>query len=95
MYTSNNALVPDPEKEPDQLTSNPSEWPLLLRGLRMCGWGDDVIKVYLLGNPIIWWSGFAAIIALLATSAIHVLRWQRGYPGSSGTSFSCILFKLS
>ncbi|KAJ3415012.1 Protein O-mannosyltransferase 2 [Chytridiales sp. JEL 0842] len=54
MWTSNNALTPDPDREPDNLTSSPYQWPLLLVGLRMCGWGDNDIKFFLLGHPIIW-----------------------------------------
>jgi len=77
MYTSNNALVPDPTKEPDQLTSNPSEWPLLIKGLRMCGWGDDVFKVYLIGNPFVWWLGAAALLCIVGLLGIHMLLEQR------------------
>ncbi|CAG8492324.1 10528_t:CDS:10 [Paraglomus occultum] len=60
MYTSNNALIPDRDKE-DILASTPDQWPLLTVGLRMCGWADDAIKFYLLGNPIVWWSGTASL----------------------------------
>ena len=37
MMTSNNALIPDPDKE-DILASKPFDWPFLHLGLRMCGW---------------------------------------------------------
>lgn len=40
MMTSNNALVPDPDKQ-DDLASMPWQWPLLNVGLRMCGWDDS------------------------------------------------------
>ena len=40
--TSNNALVPDPDKE-DIIASSPVDWPFLHLGMRMNGWGD--------GNP--------------------------------------------
>ena len=39
MLTSNNALVPDPDKQ-DDLASQFWQWPLLHVGLRMCGWDD-------------------------------------------------------
>jgi len=40
MMTSNNALVPDPDKQ-DDLASKWWQWPFLHVGLRMCGWNDD------------------------------------------------------
>jgi dolichyl-phosphate-mannose-protein mannosyltransferase len=39
MMTSNNALVPDPDKQ-DDLASQAWQWPVLHVGLRMCGWDD-------------------------------------------------------
>ncbi|KAJ3104533.1 Protein O-mannosyltransferase 2 [Physocladia obscura] len=54
MWTTNNALTPDDTKEPDALTSKPLQWPFMEVGLRMCGWGDNELKFYLLGNPIVW-----------------------------------------
>jgi hypothetical protein len=55
MMTSNNALVPDPDKE-DILASKPFDWPWLYLGLRMCGWAAEQSKYYLIGNPIVWYS---------------------------------------
>ncbi|KAG9045476.1 Protein O-mannosyltransferase 2 [Tulasnella sp. UAMH 9824] len=78
MMTSNNALVPDPDKE-DILASTPSEWPWLHTGLRMCGWGDDQIKFYLLGHPLIWWGGTLSLILSLFVVAVYLLRMQRHY----------------
>ncbi|CAG8470781.1 14951_t:CDS:2, partial [Gigaspora rosea] len=43
MYTSNNALIPDPDKE-DILASHPLQWPLLQVGIRICGWDDKAVK---------------------------------------------------
>jgi dolichyl-phosphate-mannose-protein mannosyltransferase len=78
MWTSNNALVPDPDKD-DILASLPTDWPFLHLGLRMCGWGDGQIKFYLLGTPIIWW--FSSISLLLGMGLVgwYILRMQRGY----------------
>ena len=39
MMTSNNALVPDPDKQ-DDLASQAWQWPILHVGLRMCGWDE-------------------------------------------------------
>ncbi|KAF8928797.1 Protein O-mannosyltransferase 2 [Dissophora ornata] len=78
MMTSNNALIPDPDKE-DVLASNPSQWPFLAVGLRMCGWGDDKAKFYLLGNPIVWWGSILSIIGFTLTLAFYIVRRQRKF----------------
>lgn len=76
--TSNNALIPDPDKE-DILASAPTDWPFLHLGLRMCGWGDSQTKYYLLGTPIIWWAGSTSLIISLIVLGIYLLRQQRKY----------------
>ncbi|GBE81826.1 Dolichyl-phosphate-mannose--protein mannosyltransferase 2 [Sparassis crispa] len=78
MMTSNNALVPDPDKE-DILASKPLDWPFLRLGLRMCGWGDNQTKYYLLGTPIIWWGGTISLGAGLLAFGVYLLRMQRKF----------------
>ncbi|RXK40898.1 dolichyl-phosphate-mannose-protein mannosyltransferase [Tremella mesenterica] len=78
MWTSNNALVPDPDKE-DILASKPGDWPFLRLGLRMCGWGDSQIKYYLLGTPIIWWASSVSLFVGLGLAGWYLLRMQRQY----------------
>ncbi|KAI8387311.1 Dolichyl-phosphate-mannose-protein mannosyltransferase-domain-containing protein [Blakeslea trispora] len=76
MWTSNNALTPDPDKY-DILSSVPSEWPFVTVGLRMCGWGENDVKYYLLGNPIVWWISIASIIMFCLTTSFYIVRMQR------------------
>ncbi|KAF5322974.1 hypothetical protein D9611_009308 [Ephemerocybe angulata] len=78
MMTSNNALIPDPDKE-DILASKPFDWPFLHLGLRMCGWGDNQIKYYLMGTPVVWWGSTISLGVALLTFAVYILRWQRKY----------------
>ncbi|KAI0063415.1 glycosyltransferase family 39 protein [Artomyces pyxidatus] len=78
MMTSNNALIPDPDKE-DILASKPTDWPVLRLGLRMCGWGDNQTKYYLLGTPIIWWGSTVSLIVGLSAFALYMFRAQRRY----------------
>jgi hypothetical protein len=78
MWTSNNALVPDPDKE-DILASKPLDWPFLKLGLRMCGWGDNQIKFYLLGTPIIWWWSTISLGLALLVVGWYAARMQRQY----------------
>ncbi|KIK71186.1 glycosyltransferase family 39 protein [Collybiopsis luxurians FD-317 M1] len=83
MMVSNNALIPDPDKE-DLLASKPWEWPFLSVGLRMCGWGDQQIKYYLMGNPIIWWGG-AVSLAVTAFVALGLVIRRQRYGGGKGS----------
>ncbi len=78
MMTSNNALVPDPDKQ-DDLASKPWQWPLLNVGLRMCGWDDNIVKYFLLGNPAVYWGSTFSLGLLLVMVAWYAIRWQRGY----------------
>ena len=78
MMTSNNALVPDPDKQ-DDLASQFWQWPILNVGLRMCSWSNDVIKYFLLGNPAVYWGSTASLGAIGLLVAWYLVRWQRGY----------------
>lgn len=56
--------------------SNPTDWPLLLRGINY--WVKNNTQVYLMGNAIVWWAALAAIFAFGVHFVISVLRWQSG-----------------
>ncbi|KAK4539893.1 hypothetical protein LTR36_010287 [Oleoguttula mirabilis] len=70
MWTTNAGLV-----ESHAWDSRPPSWPMLRRGINF--WGKDHRQIYLIGNPLIWWSSTAAIALYLAFKALAVLRWQR------------------
>lgn len=76
MWNTNNALIPDPDKN-DILSSNPTQWPLVSAGLRMCGWDNKTVKFYLLGNPSVWWSSFAAIVTFTISTLVYIIRQRR------------------
>lgn len=78
MMTSNNALVPDPDKQ-DDLASKWWQWPILHVGLRMCSWDDKVTKYFLLGNPFIYWGSTASLGVFALVVFWYLVRWQRGY----------------
>jgi len=78
MMTSNNALIPDPDKE-DILASLPTDWPLMRLGLRMCAWVNMQTKYYLIGTPIIWWGTTASLVISVLALGIYVFRMQRRY----------------
>lgn len=55
--------------------SRPESWPILRRGINF--WGRNHRQVYLLGNPVVWYSSTLAIVVYIMFKAIAVLRWQR------------------
>lgn len=63
--------------------SRPASWPVLRRGINF--WGKDNRQIYLLGNPVIWWSSTVAIVIFVALKGLATLRWQRGYKDYSNT----------
>ncbi|KAL7271710.1 Dolichyl-phosphate-mannose--protein mannosyltransferase 2 [Rhizina undulata] len=78
MMTSNNALVPDPDKQ-DDLASEFWQWPILHVGLRMCSWDDNIIKYFLLGNPVVYLGSTISLAVLVVLVLFYLVRWQRGY----------------
>lgn len=82
MWKTNAGLV-----ESHAWDSRPSAWPLLRRGINF--WGKDHRQIYLLGNPVIWWSSTLAIVAYIAFKALAVVRWQR----ACGDYSSSVTFK--
>ncbi|ORX92558.1 PMT-domain-containing protein [Basidiobolus meristosporus CBS 931.73] len=76
MWKTNNALVPDSDRI-DKLASAPVDWPLLNTALRMCSWGNEDTKYWLIGHPVIWWGGAASIVIFASIYAAQVIASQR------------------
>ncbi|WWD18305.1 hypothetical protein CI109_102755 [Kwoniella shandongensis] len=57
--------------------SRPQSWPVLRRGINF--WVKDHRQVYLIGNPVVWWSSTLAIALYLGMRALFVLREKRGF----------------
>ncbi|POS87721.1 glycosyltransferase family 39 protein [Erysiphe pulchra] len=72
MWNTNAGLV-----ESHTWESRPPSWPILQRGINF--WGKNNRQIYLIGNPIIWWSSSFAILMYVIIKGFAVLRWQRGY----------------
>ncbi|XP_044129402.1 protein O-mannosyl-transferase 2 isoform X2 [Bufo gargarizans] len=75
MLRANSGLKP---KE-HEVTSKPWHWPINYQGLRFSGVNATDFRIYLLGNPVIWWLnlGGLALYAVLALCAAVSLR--RGF----------------
>lgn len=76
MMATNNALVPDNEKQ-DDLASQYWQWPTLHTGIRMCSWADDKIKYYLIGSPATTWTSSVGVVLFCFITLYHLIRWQR------------------
>ena len=89
MFQGNAGLKP---KE-GEITSRPWQWPinyrveamlltptiltyLLLQGQFFSG---SSYRVYLLGNPVIWWSNLGFLFVFVVIFACNAIRQQRGY----------------
>ncbi|TGO56962.1 hypothetical protein BCON_0071g00160 [Botryotinia convoluta] len=72
MWHTNAGLV-----ESHAWDSRPDSWPILRRGINF--WGKDNRQIYLIGNPVIWWSSTLAVVLFVAFKGLAVLRWQRGF----------------
>ncbi|KAL1845038.1 hypothetical protein VTK73DRAFT_1296 [Phialemonium thermophilum] len=70
MWKTNAGLV-----ESHAWDSRPPSWPILRRGINF--WGKDHRQIYLIGNPLVWWSATAAVVAYVLFKGVAVLRWQR------------------
>lgn len=76
MMATNNALVPDHEKQ-DDLALSFWQWPTLNVGIRMCSWADDKVKYFLVGSPATTWTSSVGVILFCFITVYHLLRWQR------------------
>ncbi|KAG2182167.1 hypothetical protein INT43_007094 [Umbelopsis isabellina] len=77
MWTSNSALTED-----HPYGSRPPSWPILQRGISM--WSEGEKQIYLLGNPIVYWSTTWAVFSYFFVRGILMLRDQRGYGDKFG-----------
>ncbi|XP_030754503.1 protein O-mannosyl-transferase 2 isoform X2 [Sitophilus oryzae] len=72
MFQGNAGLKP---KE-GEITSRPWQWPINYRGQFFSG---SQYRIYLLGNPVIWWSNVIFIVLFLIMFLINAIKLQRGY----------------
>lgn len=61
MFTVNGSFLTNPDLEPDAIVSQPWEWPLLLRGLRMSQWHNHE-KFYMFMNPLIHYGSTLGLV---------------------------------
>ncbi|GAA99268.1 glycosyltransferase family 39 protein [Mixia osmundae IAM 14324] len=64
--------------------SRPQSWPALKRGINF--WVKDHRQIYLIGNPVIWWSSTLAVLLYAAVRALIFIRAKRGFQDLNNTS---------
>lgn len=74
MIWGNNGLKP----KDNEFTSKPWHWPINYQGLRFSGINDTDFRVYLLGNPVVWWLNLLSIALYLLLGSIIAVAVQRG-----------------
>lgn len=56
--------------------SQPYEWPVLFRGINY--WARHHTQIYLIGNPVVWWTAGALMFAFCLFFSVTVLVWLAG-----------------
>ncbi|XP_005390250.1 PREDICTED: protein O-mannosyl-transferase 2 isoform X2 [Chinchilla lanigera] len=74
MIRGNNGLKP----KDNDFTSKPWHWPINYQGLRFSGANGTDFRVYLLGNPVVWWLNLVSIALYLLSGSIAAIAMQRG-----------------
>ncbi|XP_063231112.1 protein O-mannosyl-transferase 2 [Bacillus rossius redtenbacheri] len=78
MFQGNAGLKP---KE-GEVTSRPWQWPINFRGQFFSG---NSYRIYLLGNPVIWWGNLVFLLLYLGVQLCHAVRRRRGKPVHEST----------
>ncbi|XP_054258299.1 protein O-mannosyl-transferase 2 isoform X1 [Macrosteles quadrilineatus] len=60
-----------------EVTSRPWQWPIDYRGQFFSG---SSYRIYLLGNPVIWWCNIVFLVIFLLVFLCNAVKHQRGYP---------------
>uniref|UniRef100_A0A6P7H1P1 Protein O-mannosyl-transferase 2 n=1 Tax=Diabrotica virgifera virgifera TaxID=50390 RepID=A0A6P7H1P1_DIAVI len=76
MFQGNAGLKP---KE-GEITSRPWQWPINYRGQFFSG---TQYRIYLLGNPVIWWGNLVFIAVFVIAFGLNAIKLERGYIKSS------------
>ncbi|XP_030298848.1 protein O-mannosyl-transferase 2 [Sparus aurata] len=75
MIRGNSGLKP----KDNEMNSKPWHWPINYQGLRFSGVNDTDYRVYLLGNPVVWWINLASLGLYVIMVAVASVALQRGF----------------
>ncbi|XP_029688613.1 protein O-mannosyl-transferase 2 isoform X2 [Takifugu rubripes] len=74
MIRGNSGLKP----KDNEMTSKPWHWPINYQGLRFSGVNNSDYRVYLLGNPVVWWLNLASLGLYIVMVVVTSVALQRG-----------------
>ncbi|PWA16458.1 hypothetical protein CCH79_00004545, partial [Gambusia affinis] len=74
MIRGNSGLKP----KDNEMNSKPWHWPINYQGLRFSGVNETEYRVYLLGNPVVWWINLASLGLYLIMVTVSSIAIQRG-----------------
>lgn len=74
MIRGNSGLKP----KDNEMNSKPWHWPLNYQGLRFSGVNETEYRVYLLGNPVVWWINLLSLALYLLMVPVVSIALQRG-----------------
>ncbi|KAJ8341545.1 hypothetical protein SKAU_G00338360 [Synaphobranchus kaupii] len=74
MIRGNSGLKP----KDNEVTSKPWHWPINYQGLRFSGVNETEYRVYLLGNPVIWWLNLFSLGLYALMVSVAAVLIQRG-----------------
>ncbi|XP_041827966.1 protein O-mannosyl-transferase 2 [Melanotaenia boesemani] len=90
MIRGNSGLKP----KDNEMNSKPWHWPINYQGLRFSGVNETEYRVYLLGNPVVWWINLASLGLYLIMVAVASIVIQRGVSlGQKRTGHSYVLIQ--
>uniref|UniRef100_A0A669CN42 Protein O-mannosyl-transferase 2 n=1 Tax=Oreochromis niloticus TaxID=8128 RepID=A0A669CN42_ORENI len=75
MFRGNSGLKP----KDNEMNSKPWHWPINYQGLRFSGVNATEYRVYLLGNPVVWWINLASLGLYFTMVAVASIATQRGF----------------
>ncbi|XP_071832384.1 protein O-mannosyl-transferase 2-like isoform X2 [Apostichopus japonicus] len=66
-----------------EITSKPWQWPINYRGQRFSGYNNTEERIYLLGNPVLWWGNLFFLVLFPPVIFIWLVCKERGLQGNS------------
>ncbi|XP_019742811.1 protein O-mannosyl-transferase 2 [Hippocampus comes] len=87
MIRGNSGLKP----KDNEVNSKPWHWPINYQGLRFSGVNETEYRVYLLGNPVVWWLNLASLALYLILVAVASVAFQRGISVSQRRKGHCFV----